>query len=51
VRNKVIHYHHSFPTVLQYTIRKDQENQESVEVNGTNQLWVYADDINLLEKT
>jgi hypothetical protein len=37
-----------FNSVLEYAIRKVQENQVSMELNGTHQLLVYADDINLL---
>jgi hypothetical protein len=37
-----------FNFALQYTIRKVQENQVRLEMNGTHQLLVYADDINLL---
>jgi hypothetical protein len=33
---------------LEYTIRKVQENQVELKLNGTHQLMVYADDMNLL---
>jgi hypothetical protein len=33
---------------LEYAIRKVKENQVSLKTNGTHQLLVYADDINLL---
>jgi hypothetical protein len=37
-------YSHSFSTLLEYTIRKVQINQDSLKVNSTHQLLVYADD-------
>jgi hypothetical protein len=37
-------YHHSFS----YAIKKVQENQFGLKLNGTHQLLAYVDDVNLL---
>ena len=33
---------------LEYIIRRVQVNQDDVKLNGTHQLLVYADDVNIL---
>jgi len=36
---------------LEYTIRRVQVNQNGLKLNGTHQLLVYADDVNVLGRS
>ena len=37
-----------FNFALEYTVKRFQVNRDGLKLNGTHQLWAYADDVNIL---
>jgi hypothetical protein len=48
VHKKKMLFRRCFSTSLEYAMRKIQENQVEMKLNGTHQLLANADDVNLL---
>jgi hypothetical protein len=41
-------YCHCFSNLLEYAIRRVQVNKDPLKLNGTHQILVYVDDVNIL---
>jgi hypothetical protein len=45
---ELLYARHTCETIISYAIRRVQANQEGLKLNGTHQLVVYGDDVNIL---